>query len=49
MTGSVSSATIVDLTTYTADKSLADTYTVTVTATLSGYPYSTISTAPHAV
>ncbi len=49
MTGSVSSTTIVDLMTYTADKSLADTYTAFVTATLSGYPYTTISTAPHTV
>ena len=49
MTGSVSSTTNVNLATYTAVKSLANTYTVTVTATLSGYPYSTISTAPHDV
>jgi hypothetical protein len=49
MTGSVSSTTIVKLATYTADKSLAKTYTGTVTATLSDYPYSTISTAPHAI
>ena len=46
MTVSVSSTTTGKLATYTADKSLADTYTGTVTATLSDYPYTTISTAP---
>ncbi len=47
--GSVSSTTIMKLKTYTSDKSLAATYTFTVVATLSGYPYTALSTAPFAV
>jgi hypothetical protein len=47
--GSVSSTNIVNLATYTTDKSLAATYTVAVIATLSGYPYTTISTPSFAV
>jgi hypothetical protein len=45
----VSSTSTVNLTTYTADKSLAATYNFLVTATLSGYPYPSISAAPFAV
>ena len=48
MTGSVFK-TSVNLTIYTADKLLAATYPIAVTATLSGYPYATISTTPYAV
>jgi hypothetical protein len=48
-TASVSSTNIVNLATYTTDKSLAATYTVAVIATLSGYPYTAISTASFAV
>jgi hypothetical protein len=49
MTGTVSTKTMVNLTTYTADNSLAATYNIAVTATLSGYPYATLSTAPKTV
>ena len=49
MTGSVSSKTTVSLTIYTVDKSLAATYPVAVKATLSGYPYPTLSTAAYVV
>ena len=44
MTGTVTTKNTVNLTTYTADSSLAATYVVAVTATLSGYPYAPLST-----
>jgi hypothetical protein len=49
MTGTVSTKTMVSFTTYTADNSLAATYNIGVTATLSSYPYATLSTAPKTV
>ena len=48
MTGAVIAKTIVNLTTYTEDNSLAATYPVVVTATLSGYPFPALSTSPKA-
>jgi hypothetical protein len=41
----VATKNTVNLTTYTSNRLIAATYNVAVTATLSGYPYGTLSTA----
>ena len=41
MTGTVTTMDTVNLRTYTSDRSLAATYPIAVTATLSGYPHTT--------